>query len=384
MSKLKDVDYLIVGGGFYGCCLSLFLRSISKKISLVETEEKILGHASRVNQARIHTGFHYPRSAVTAVKSMILHARFISDFPDAVADNFQMLYAISRRQSKVSAKRFFRMFSDMGAPISYASSSQSALFDSNTIEGVFECTEYAFNYSVLSHYLQSRIDSLNIDLKLNTEVIGLDESDDFVIVKLSTGEEVRARYVFNVTYSNINHILNKAKLPTANLKYELTEIALVEPPKQIVGYGITVMDGPFFSIMPFPAKDLYSLTHVRYTPHMSWTKDEENVLPYDLIRKNKKESKIRYMVLDGRRYVPCLTETKWKESLYEVKTVLLKNECDDGRPILYQREPFNSRIISIMGGKIDNIYDLFDLVKTTSPEWSNADDRYVYSRLKTL
>ena len=94
----NDIDYLIIGGGFYGCCLALYLRSITDRVIVVEAADTLMSRASRVNQARIHTGFHYPRSALTAVKSMILHRRFIQDFPEAVVDEFQMLYAIARRR----------------------------------------------------------------------------------------------------------------------------------------------------------------------------------------------------------------------------------------------------------------------------------------------
>jgi hypothetical protein len=83
------------------------------------------------------------------------------------------------------------------------------------------------------------------------------------------------------------------------------------------------------------------------------------------------------MIQDARRFVPSLAGAEWVRSLYEVKTLLLKNESDDGRPILYQRRPPESRVVSVMGGKIDNIYDLFDLVKTTDAAFAYADDRYV-------
>ena len=35
----KDVDYLIIGGGFYGCCLALYLRSISDRVLVVEAAD---------------------------------------------------------------------------------------------------------------------------------------------------------------------------------------------------------------------------------------------------------------------------------------------------------------------------------------------------------
>jgi len=82
------VEYLIIGGGFFGCCVALFLRSISSSIVIVEAGDDILTRASQVNQARIHTGFHYPRSVLTAFKSLALRHRFAKVFPEAVFDGF--------------------------------------------------------------------------------------------------------------------------------------------------------------------------------------------------------------------------------------------------------------------------------------------------------
>lgn len=377
---MSRCDYLVVGGGFYGCCLALFLRSISERVTLVEAGPRLMERASRVNQARVHTGFHYPRNVLTAVKSLALHRRFAADFPDAVISDFQMLYAIARHRSRVGAKRFFRMFLEMGAPIAPASASQSALFDPDMVEAVFACTEYAFDFSVLRDQLSRRLELTGVDLRLGIEVTGLEEEPSGeLIATLSTGEPIRARFGFNVTYAQTNQLLRTAGLPEASLKHELTEIALVRPPSDLKGYGITVMDGPFFSTMPYPAEDLYSLTHVRYTPHRSWTDQTCPESAYEILRSSKPESRFQYMSQDARRFVPILAGMEWVHSLYEVKTLLQKNEFDDGRPILYQRRPSDSRLVSVMGGKIDNIYDLFDLVKTTEAAFSRADDRYVRS-----
>lgn len=374
---MKTVDYLIVGGGFYGCSLALFLKSVTDNIILVESGPSLMNRASRVNQARVHTGFHYPRSVLTAVKSMALHKRFCDDFPDAVISNFKMLYAIARRRSKVSVKRFHRMYQDMGAPITPANLLETALFDSSMIEAVFSCTEYAFDYSVLRDEMSMRLDACKIQTRLNTEVISIHQQDNGAIVLLADGTEILARHVFNITYSQINTLLRNAGLPRARLKHELAEIALVRPPSQLEGYGVTIMDGPFFSIMPYPSEKLYSLTHVRYTPHASWLDSDNLKSPYQIAQALPRQSRYRYMMLDGSRYIPCLSESEWDHSIYDVKTVLLKNETDDGRPILYQRLPANSPVTSVLGGKIDNIYDLFELVKLSRPECSDAHDAYV-------
>jgi hypothetical protein len=43
------------------------------------------------------------------------------------------------------------------------------------------------------------------------------------------------------------------------IKRELTEMVLIAPPPQLRGRGFTIMDGPFFSVMPFPAAGLHAL-----------------------------------------------------------------------------------------------------------------------------
>lgn len=373
----NEPDHLVIGGGFYGAALALFLRSVSDRVMLVEAEPRLMERASRVNQARIHTGFHYPRNALTAVKSMLLRQRFANDFPEAVVDNFQMLYAISRRRSKVSARRFGRMFSDMGAPIRQARPAEKALFAADAVEDVFACIEHGFDYTALRTKVETGLARAQVDIRLSTRVERIEDKapdgagDGRACVHLSNGSTVRARHVYNVTYAGLNTLLATAGLPQAAIKYEMAEIALVTPPEELDGFGITVMDGPFFSAMPWPAAGLYSLTHVRYTPHASWT--YRAGAPVSV----PEFTRTPHMIADARRYVPSLSQAQWVRSLYDIKTVLLKNEQDDGRPILFQRSPENSCVISIMGGKIDNIYDLFDLLRRSGPEWEEANTHFL-------
>jgi hypothetical protein len=140
------------------------------------------------------------------------------------------------------------------------------------------------------------------------------------------------------------------------------------------------MDGPFFSAMPYPSEQLYSLTHVRYTPHDSWADNAAARDPYRHFAAMEPESRYAFMLRDAQFYLPCMAGATYRRSIYEVKTVLIKNEGDDGRPILYHRSPEASRVISILGGKIDNIYDLLEAVKDTSGEFAPLDTGYVFGR----
>ncbi|WP_127090650.1 NAD(P)/FAD-dependent oxidoreductase [Aquabacter cavernae] len=368
-----DYDFAVIGGGFYGCCLALLLRSISDRVVVVEAGEGLLERASRVNQARIHTGFHYPRSFLTALRSMVLHRRFALDFPEAVVDDFTMLYAIARRRSKVSAARFLRMFEDLGAPIVPAGRQESALFSPELVEAVFNAREWAFDYRALRERLTEQLDRNKVEIRYGAMVDRLEPGPEAVGVSLSNGTNFTAGTVFNVTYAMLNAVLRESGISTLALKHEFVEIALALPPEELKGRAVTVMDGPFFSMMPYPSVNLYSLTHVRYTPHYSWLDGNVTATPYELAERLPRASRWRHMMMDARRYMPCLGGLEWQSSLFDVKTLLLKNERNDGRPILFHRHPDAPNVISVLGGKIDNVYDLFEALPLEDARWRRVD-----------
>jgi glycine/D-amino acid oxidase-like deaminating enzyme len=372
---LSEPPIIVLGGGFYGCCLALFLRSIAKQVILLEARDDLLTRASFVNQARVHTGYHYPRSFVTARRSLALFQRFTADFPLAVFKDFRCLYAIARQGSKVTPRRFETMFTDLGAPIERASEMEHALFNQQLVSAVYRCQEYAFDSAKLKETLRERLSRAEVHIRLGAEVqsVNTEGPDDLIHVRLKDGALLSGRVVVDATYGQLCSRSQAVIPPPTELKYELTEVALIEPPPELSDYGITLMDGPFFSTMPFPPRACHSLTHVRYTPHYSWTSSR---LPP---RETPSGSHWLHMKRDAARYVPCLNNLRWIESLYETKTVLLRNEQDDGRPILLHRSPNNPGLLSVLGGKLDNIYDLFDALSSLDGPTAGAHDGYFRS-----
>jgi hypothetical protein len=65
---------------------------------------------------------------------------------------------------------------------------------------------------------------------------------------------------------------------------------------------------------------------------------------------------------DAARYVPDLRDCSYVRSLWEVKTILPQSGANDSRPILFKRDPSAPNLISLLGGKIDNIFDLDDVL----------------------
>ena len=60
-----------------------------------------------------------------------------------------------------------------------------------------------------------------------------------------------------------------------------------------------------------------------------------------------------------------MAKAKYMGSIFEIKTVLPRNEDDDGRPILFKKDVGNVKnLVCVMGGKLDNIYDLEDRLES--------------------
>src|SRR4051812_44592454 len=89
-------DAVVIGGGFYGARLALHLRQLGRTVLLLEREAALLRRASLVNQARVHGGYHYPRSILTSLRSRRNYARFHEEYRDCVVDSFAHYYAIAR------------------------------------------------------------------------------------------------------------------------------------------------------------------------------------------------------------------------------------------------------------------------------------------------
>lgn len=359
-------DAVVIGGGFYGATIAIYLareRGL-KKIVLMEREAALLQRASYNNQARVHNGYHYPRSFTTAYRSRINLPRFVQDWPQAVKTDFVKLYAIARRNSKVTASQFKRFCRETNAPLWPAEPAQRALFDPRLIEDVFVVEEFAFDSGKLAKWAEYELAQQHVDLHLSTRVEAISQAGDSTLVTVSrsasgSARTIRSRYVFNCTYSGLNQFGGDFNGVCTPLKHEVTEMALVQAPPELEDLGITVMDGPFFSMMPFPSRGLHTLSHVRYTPHLHWN-DERGIDPYAQLARYEQASRVDRMMRDVSRYMPAVKGARYVDSLFEVKTVLSKNEVDDGRPILFEKHAALPGCYSVLGGKIDNIYDVLE------------------------
>lgn len=351
----------------FGCYAALRLRDADPcaRVVVVEQEPDILRRASYHNQARVHKGYHYPRSVLTGLRSRVNAPRFLAEFGEAIHGRFRHYYAIARRRSNVTPGQFEEFCRRIGAELGPAPDAVRALFDDELIEAVYEVAEPAFNADALRRIMRQKLDAAGIELRPETEAVKLVSRAGALraILRGPSGSltELACRQVYNCAYSGLNGVLRRSGMNTIRLRHEATEIALIAPPAVLRDTGVTVMCGPFFSLMPFPARGLTTLSHVSYTPHYSWTEQpdaagdgHEPVFPL--------ASRFDRMRRDAMRYMPCLAAAAYRGSLWEVKTILPQSDANDSRPILFKPDEAHPNVVSLLGGKIDNIYDLDELL----------------------
>ena len=135
-------------------------------------------------------------------------------------------------------------------------------------DGAFLTREYTYDAMILKEYFLQKISECkNVELQYKVRISGIEELQDCYLVRMDGKTEYRTGFLLNAAYASANQILYMAGYETFGIKYELCEIILCDVNEKLKEYGFTVMDGPFFSIMPFGKTGMHSLTSVTFTPH---------------------------------------------------------------------------------------------------------------------
>lgn len=384
MGDCKKYDRIIIGAGLYGLYAALYCGSRGMSVAVIELDNEAFGRATYINQARVHMGYHYPRSLTTAVKSAGYFKRFEEDYEFCIHKKFDQVYATSDKFSWTNATQFIDFCKAAG--IRCDEVSPTTYFKDGMCDGAFLTEEYTYDAHILRDYYMDEIGHLdNIDLIFwaKIEEISKNPEEYNIAYRKDDGlHNINSSFVLNATYASVNQIIDMVYPDeTFNIKYELCEIILCKPSDTLRDTGITIMDGPFFSIMPFGKTGLHSLTSVTFTPHKTsyGTKPEFPCQMED----NNNGDKNRYQCTTGRLgncnecsrkpesawpYMSHLADKYLREeyqytydrSLFSMKPILKNSEVDDSRPTAIRRHGDGTGpvFISVLSGKINTVYDL--------------------------
>jgi hypothetical protein len=367
-------DYVVFGGGIFGLYASKLLVEKGLQVLLIEFDPHLFSRASFINQARVHLGYHYPRSLATAMASIQAHERFVKEFAASIHSEFRKIYAISRRNSYTSAKHFLKFCSYVGIPL--IELDPLSHFKPGVVEASFETKEYAFDAKAALATLLSRLEGKpNFTLRLGDRLKRAEKESAYFALELASGTRVRTRGVVNATYASVNQILEQFGFEKFKIKYEISEVALGKPSPELKGTGITVMDGPFFSTMPFGHTGQHSLTAVEFTPHQTSSeplptfgcqRTQGDCTPLSLQNCTTCPSRPRtaypYMSQLARKYLKDSLYVSHESSLFAVKAILAAAETDDSRPTCLREASREPHFVSVLAGKINTIYELDEVL----------------------
>lgn len=363
----EEFDAIVIGGGVFGALIAAELKRYASKVCLLERHSGLLAEASMWNQARVHRGYHYPRHPATAEACAMNFHRFSNEFPEAVYSQYQSVYAIAAAGSFVSAQEFVELCEAIDIPCQEAEREVRCLFADGSVEGVFRTEECAFDGAVLGRLVSERLGRTGVDVFCNTEAHSVDQqiAADMLAVRTTDGRKFCAPRVLNCTYASANHILSASGLEPVPLKYELAEMVMTHVGPDLREMGVTVMDGPFFSVMPFPAAPgLHTVSHVKYTPHVAWSgQDPIERAP----RPEELGSNYHKMIADSSLILPPLKDCTYRGSFFAAKAILPWHEGDDGRPILWVHHEEVGQFFTVVGAKIDNIFEVLDSLPALLP-----------------
>ena len=360
-------DRIVIGGGLFGSFAAIALAKRGFRVCLVEQGSELLGRASQINQARLHTGLHYPRSLDTAKESIVYYDKFRRSFPTAVRD-FDQIYAISRYSSKTSGEEFLAFIHRLDIKVQEIP--QTMYFQKSTISHAFRVEEPTFDAEELRRILKRQInDSPNISLRLDSKVIGGSLGNSVSTIQIDGGDVLSAEGLVIAAYAGINGLRKLFGLKRLPLSFEIADVFLGLVPDFLKNIGFTVMDGPFWSMMPFGHSNFSSVTSVGLTPI-----EKSSELPIFSCQSKRLEcvpsgladcNSCDFRPTSNFEHIKQQISMHLKDSiqfddtsrLTTIKTVLTSSEVDDSRPTLIEKEK-DLNVWTIFSGKITTIFDI--------------------------
>lgn len=371
-------DKIIIGAGLYGLYSALFCAKRGQQVVVLEYEEEAFKRATFINQARVHMGYHYPRSYSTAIKSAGYFNRFNEDYGFCVLTKFDQVYATSSNFSWSDAREF-KKFCE-AAHIRCDEVSPSHYFKEGCCDGAFLTEEYTYDAQILKNYFLEELKKYNqVSILYGARITHIEKyAQNFQVNVWQQDMEMtlEAPFVLNATYASVNQIQNLLGYEMFKIKYELCEIILCNVDDKLRHTGLTVMDGPFFSIMPFGKTGYHSLTAVTFTPHVAC---KESLPKFDCQARShgfcssellgncnkcpaKPDSAWPYMSHLARKYMRDDLVFEFDHTLYSMKPILLASEIDDSRPTVIRTFSEDPTFVSVLSGKINTVYDLDEIL----------------------
>ena len=330
------------------------VADVGHVVTLFERLPALMHGASRAAN-RLHMGFHYPRHEPTVRQCIRGYERFKKEFSAAILADVTNAYFIASERSLTSAETFLAFCDRLGLPYRQVDPARFSNRIDNVDLGIVT-PEVIYDPAIVRRMMTTRLARSGVTVRLRTEVVDIARDDDhsFTVSTRDGGRHVFDAVV-NCAYANANRIADHLGHRQKTRQYEYTAVPIVQL-DHVKPTSVTIMDGPFFSLLPFGSGGDHLLFHVEHSVvaredgrflNPAWLTPEASPLAsldrqdlFELIRSS------------SATFMPSLRTARLKGFAQGPRVVLENAEDTDARPSLVTlREP---GFIDVFPGKVDH------------------------------
>ena len=330
---------LVIGAGWFGCHITHELLRHNVNVQTWESAPSLFMGASGSNPARLHDGYHYPRSQLTRKACWEHRHKFLADYKSCIRSVKHNFYAIAQEHSLIDFGTYIEIMSSMPElDFEILNSDGCEKLGMRNIEGALKTQESYIDISSVRQLFISLLGkTVTFSKSMPDTVSGFDWIIDCTFRRFSDYEVDR---------------------------YEQCIISLLHGPMDT---AITVMDGAFPGLYPWMAdsepnadQGVLSISSAELTPLSktckSW-QDAVNILNDDYhILINRASALWHQMAF---YYPPVL---KYKFIGHKTAVRAMPSSKADARLCRIYVDWERQRI-TVQPGKIDSIYTAWELVR---------------------
>jgi len=348
------MEIAVIGGGVFGAMTALRLAETGHAVRLFERRLALMQGASH-NANRLHLGFHYPRDAETARQCAVGFSRFKEEFEAAVLPGLYNAYFIASQGTLTTPAEFVASCRRLGLPYREIDLDQWHPRVENVELGILT-EEVMYDPAILRRLLTEALQRAGVKVHLGREVTGISRggSGGFIL-RVGDESDTGCDAVVNCCYADINRLTAQLGHRIEERQYEYVAVPVIELDLPQLT-SITVLDGPFLSLLPFGHDGRYLLYHVGHSVieqstagllDPAWLSPEAS--PF--ARANR-ELLFRAVLESCGEFVPALRKARLVWFLEGPRMVLPEREDTDGRPsIVTRHEP---GYVTVFSGKVDH------------------------------
>lgn len=322
----------IVGAGIFGISCALELSKFGD-VFLFEQRDDIMTGGTYGNQYRHHFGYHYPRSPETVRQCQAAESDFQSVWEEAIKKDFPAYYAIAKSNSKVSAEQFLEFCCQLSLPAEVAYPSEEFL-NREAVVTCIKTSEPAYDYESLKMLAREKITANPaIALKVGHRVVKgeIDQKTKEKTFFIETDAGAYAEsfdLAVNAMYGNHNLFCQWFNFPVDDLEFRLKEIVVIRLPTT-ERLAITVVDGPFVTIVPLRESGLFTLGDVPRSIH--GTRVSSGGIPWSVKEISSLVSHFPEMKANNPFFIPLIAQAEYVRSIYTVLPVRTDSHATDAR-----------------------------------------------------